>query len=142
MNTFEVKASFVQLQEDGLQKKVTKPYIVQALSCTEAEARAVEWLTQYGAQELAIKSVKEKRYEDVILSGGTFYNVKLTFVGFDERTGKETKSPVIFLVQDETFDGALKAINEKMKGTMIDYYVSSITETAIDDCFIDEKQEG
>ena len=142
MNTFEVKASFVQTQEDGLQKKVTKPYIVQALSCTDAETKAMLWLTGYGCQELSVKSVKEKKYVEILLGDGAYYNVKVTYITIDERTEKEKKTPCMYLVQSDNFDEAIKKIKEFMKGTMIDYYVSSITETAIDDCFIDEKQEG
>ena len=37
-NWFECKVSFEKIMENGAQKKVTEPYLVDALSFTEAEA--------------------------------------------------------------------------------------------------------
>ena len=41
-NWFECKVSFEKIMENGAQKKVTEPYLVDALSFTEAEARIIE----------------------------------------------------------------------------------------------------
>ena len=41
-NWFECKVSFDKTGEDGLIKKVTEPYLVDAMSFTEAESRIVE----------------------------------------------------------------------------------------------------
>ena len=38
-NWFECKVSYEKMLENGMQKKVTEPYLVDALSFTEAEAR-------------------------------------------------------------------------------------------------------
>ena len=40
-NWFECKVSFEKIMENGAQKKVTEPYLVDALSFTEAEARGI-----------------------------------------------------------------------------------------------------
>ena len=40
-NWFECKVSFEKVMENGMQKKVTEPYLVDALSFTEAEARII-----------------------------------------------------------------------------------------------------
>ena len=39
---FTCKVSFEKVMENGMQKKVTEPYLVDALSFTEAEARIIE----------------------------------------------------------------------------------------------------
>ena len=41
-NWFECKVSYEKMLENGMQKKVTEPYLVDALSFTEAEARIIE----------------------------------------------------------------------------------------------------
>ena len=41
-NWFECKVSYEKMLENGTQKKVTEPYLVDALSFTEAEARIIE----------------------------------------------------------------------------------------------------
>ena len=38
-NWFECKVSYEKMLENGMQKKVTEPYLVDALSFTEAEAK-------------------------------------------------------------------------------------------------------
>lgn len=51
-NWFECKVSYEKIMEDGKQKKVTEPYLVDALSFTEAEARIIEELPLLSAVSL------------------------------------------------------------------------------------------
>ena len=44
---FECKIRYEKVQEDGLQKKVTEGYVVDALSFTEAEERIIEEMASY-----------------------------------------------------------------------------------------------
>ena len=39
---FECKIRYEKVMENGMNKKVTEPYLVDALSFTEAEARIIE----------------------------------------------------------------------------------------------------
>ena len=39
---FECKIRYEKVMENGMQKKITEPYLVDALSFTEAEARIIE----------------------------------------------------------------------------------------------------
>ena len=41
-NWFECKVSYEKMMENGMQKKVTEPYLVDALSFKEAEASIIE----------------------------------------------------------------------------------------------------
>lgn len=43
----EVRARYDKMMENGSVKKVTEPYLVDALYCTEAEARVTEELTPF-----------------------------------------------------------------------------------------------
>ena len=42
---FECKIRYERVMENGMNKKVTEPYLVDALSFTEAEARIIEEMT-------------------------------------------------------------------------------------------------
>ena len=44
---FECKIRYEKVMENGMNKKVTEPYLVDALSFTEAEARIIEEITPY-----------------------------------------------------------------------------------------------
>lgn len=56
-NWFEVKATYEKTLENGMQKKVTESYLLDALSFTEAEARAIEELKPYISGEFTIMDV-------------------------------------------------------------------------------------
>ena len=60
-NWFECKVSYEKIMEDGKQKKVTEPYLVDALSFTEAEARIIEELTPFISGEFVIKDIKRAK---------------------------------------------------------------------------------
>ena len=44
---FECKIRYEKVMENGMQKKVTESYLVDALSFTEAEARIIEEMTPF-----------------------------------------------------------------------------------------------
>ena len=65
----------------------------------------------------------------------------MEFITIDEKTEKEKRSAVTYLVQAGSFDKALKSVNEVMGGTMIDYVTAKIEETKIMDVFEYAKKE-
>jgi hypothetical protein len=64
-----------------------------------------------------------------------WYKAKLKFITIDEKTEKEKKTTVYYLVQAGSFEGAHRNIDEVMGGTMIDYIIDTVSETAIMDVF-------
>ena len=61
--------------------------------------------------------------------------MKAAFSTLDEKSGKERRSSWYAMVQASTTERAERLFHERMKGTMSDYRVESITETAIMDVF-------
>ena len=57
-NWFECKVRYEKIMEDGKNKKVTEPYLVDALSFTEAEARIIEEMTPYISGEFSVSDIK------------------------------------------------------------------------------------
>ena len=53
-NWFECKIRYDKTQENGSIKKVTEPYLVDALSFTEAEARIIEEMTPFVSGEVDV----------------------------------------------------------------------------------------
>ena len=147
---FECKVRYEKVMEDGMQKKVTEMYVVDALSFSEAEQRITEQMAAYISGEYEIMDVRKAAYKEIFFSDADlddrWYKAKLMFITIDEKTEKEKRSAVTYLVQAATLDGAVKNINEVMCTTMIDYEKSVIGETKILDVFVyrrkEEKQEG
>lgn len=135
-NWFECKISYVKMMEDGRLKKATEPYLVDALSFTEAEARIVEEAKVFISGEFIVKDIKRARLSETFLGeGDKYYKVKVSYITLDAQSGREKKTPAYMLVQASTIDDAKSRFAEGMKGTMADYVVESITETKVVDVF-------
>jgi hypothetical protein len=136
-NWFECKVSYEKAGEGGMSKRVTEPYLVDALSFTEAEARIIEELRPYISGEFTIVDIKRARLAELFFNpaGDRYYRVKVFFITFDEKSGAEKKTAVQMLAQASSVREAVEVVEEGMKGTMADYTVASITETALIDVF-------
>lgn len=136
-NWFECKVSFDKTGEDGLIKKVTEPYLVDAMSFTEAESRIVEEITPFVSGELVVAHIKRAKIAELFTNdvGDKWYRCKVNFVSFDEKKQVEKRLPQVMMVQAASFKTALDNLLEGMKGTMADYEIATITETMIMDVF-------
>ena len=134
---FECKVRYERMAENGTVKKVNEPYLVDALTFTEAEARIIEKITPYISGDFSISAVKKTKVSEIFFddSGDHYYMVKVNFVTIDEKSGAEKKSANFILVQASDFANALKKFEEGMKGTLADYEIASITETPLMDVF-------
>ncbi|MCH5235431.1 MAG: DUF4494 domain-containing protein [Muribaculaceae bacterium] len=134
---FECKVRYERMAENGTVKKVNEPYLVDALTFTEAEARIIDKISPYISGDFSISAVKKTKISEIFFddSGDRYYMVKVNFISLDEKTGVEKKSSNFILVQASDFAGALKKFEEGMKGTMSDYEIASITETPLMDVF-------
>ncbi len=142
---FECKIAYEKVMEDGLQKKVSESYVVDALSFTEAEKRIMEEMSSYISGEFTIKDIKIAPYKEIFFSddelADRWYKAKLEFITIDEKTEKEKRSAVNYLVQAGTLKGAVGNIESVMGTTMIDYVIASVAETKLMDVFEYGKQE-
>lgn len=136
---FECKIQYEKTIENGMTKKVTEPYLVDALSFTEAEARITEEIAPFMSGEFSVANIKRANYSDLFYSIDTasdrWYKAKLVFITLDEKSGKEKKINTYVLVQATNFHTALKNLDEGMKGTMADYVIASLQETPLMDVY-------
>ena len=138
-NWFACKIKYDKTLENGLTKPVTEPYLVDALSFTEAEARIIEEMTPYLSGEFTVSDIKRAKYSELFFAEDTsadrWFKCKLTFITLDEKSGAEKKTSTNVLVQASDLRDAVKKLDEGMKGSMADYIISSIAETAIMDVY-------
>lgn len=136
---FETKIRYAKTQEDGTQKNATEHYVVDALSFTEAEGAILEEMKVYISGDYKITDIKPAAFHEIFFSDmdkdDKWYKAKLMFITIDEKTQKEKRTAVTYLVQAATLPEAVKNITEVMGGTMIDYEISSVAETQIMDVF-------
>lgn len=143
---FETKIKYEKTTEDGLQKKVSEQYVVDALSFSEAEARITEEMSHYIGVWFDVDAIKKASYGEVFFSDNEkadkWYKVKIQFVTIDEKTVREKKSSIYYLVNGASLEDARLSIDTEMGGTMLDYSIASVAETSIMDVFnhtVDDK---
>ncbi len=120
-----------------MQKKVNEPYMVDALSFTEAEARIIEEVTPFISGDFSVSAVKRTNISEIFWddSADKWYHVKVNFITIDEKSAVEKKTTSHILVAATDFKGALDNFMEGMKGTMADFEIASIAETTIMDVY-------
>ncbi|MCU6768267.1 DUF4494 domain-containing protein [Barnesiella propionica] len=136
-NWFECKVKYDKMMENGMQKKVNEPYLVDALSFTEAEARIIKEMTPFISGEFSVSAVKRANISELFFdeTGDRWYKCKVNFITLDEKSGMEKKTASYILVQASDFQRSVENLMECMKGTLADYEVASITETPLMDVY-------
>ena len=136
---FEVKIRYEKVMENGMNKKVTEPYLFDSLSFTESEGRCIEEMTPFISGEFTVSDIKRANYSEVFFSdeesADRWFKCKLAFIILDEKSGAEKKTFTQVLVQAADLRDAVKKLDEGMKGTMADYLIVSVVETALIDVY-------
>lgn len=136
---FECKMRYEKTGDDGMPKKVIETYVVDAVSFGEAESRILEEMGSYVSGEIEVVDLKIAQYKEIFFADNDladkWYKAKLAFITIDEKTDKEKKTSVYYLVNAGNINSALKNVDEIMGGTMIDYQTCNLTETQIIDVF-------
>ena len=131
---FECKIRYEKVMENGMNKKVTEPYLVDALSFTEAEARIIEEMTPFISGEFTVSDIKRANYSELFPSeeeaADRWFKCKLIFI-----TCAEKKTSTQVLVQAADLRDAVKKLDEGMKGTMADYQIALVSETPLMDVY-------
>lgn len=138
-NWFTCKIRYEKIAENGMNKKVTEPYVVDALSFTEAESRIIEEVTPFITGEFTVSDVVRANFHEIMFcdeeEADRWFKCKLWFITLDEKTGVEKRTATYILVQAADLRDAIKKLDEGMKGTMADYTIASVSETAIMDVY-------
>lgn len=133
---FESKVRYEKTMENGKNKKVVEPYLVDALSFTEAEARTIKEVTPFISGEFSIMAIKRASYDETFLGeGDRYFKCRIAFIILDEKTGAEKKTKSNILVQANNLQAGKDYLVEQMKGTMTDYTIEMVKETDIVDIY-------
>jgi len=139
MNTwFECKVKYQKIDEvSGKEKKVNEPYLVDALSFTEAETRITEQIESMVSGEFSINNIKRVNYTDVFNfeDGDRWFKCKVMYVDVDEASGKEKKTSNYMLVLADNIDHAYERLHESLADMIVPFEVPSIAESPIMDIF-------
>ena len=136
---FECKVRYDKTLENGLIKKTTETYLVDAFNFTEAEKRFIEEITPFITGEFIVTDIKRARIADLFdsddLNDDRWFKARIAFITLDEKSGVEKRTVQTALIQANDFHRALSRLDKGMKGTLGKWVIVSITETAIIDVF-------
>lgn len=117
----------------------TEAYTVDALSFAEAEQRITEEMEPYCSGEFDVKKIAIAPYAEVFFSededDDKFFRATVAMITLDERTGKEKKNNVNYLVQAKNIETARRYVVDAFLNTQIDYEINRLVETKILDVF-------
>ena len=134
---FECVIKYDKVQENGMEKKVSESYLVDAISFTEAEARIIEEMKPFISGDFLVSGIKRSNISELFFdeTGDKWFKCKVNFITLDEKSGAEKRTASYMLVYASTVDEADKNLKEGMKGTLADYEIESIKETKIMDVY-------
>lgn len=137
MSNFIAVVKYEKIQENGSIKRVSEPYLCEALSVTEAEAVVTENVRPYISGDFLTTAIKTSKISEVMGDKGCghFWLAKVAFIAIDEKTAVEKRTISQILVGADDFATAVENFMEGMKDTMADIEIVSIAETPIKDYF-------
>lgn len=138
MTLYECGIRYERTMENGKTKKVTELYLVDALSFAEAEGRITKEMEPYISGDFDVVTIKRTNYSEIVEGLATadkWFKAKLIYISIDEKSGKERKQAVHFIVRATDINNAHICVVEHMKGSMMDYEIATLDETKIMDLF-------
>lgn len=134
---YECKVKYRKTDETGHQKVVTEPYLVDALSFTEAESKINEKMREYISEEFKVTNIKLVNYYEIVPLENVhrWFKSKVSLISYDEETGRERKQNIYLLVAAFDAKEAYEYTLIAMRDTMGEYSIPSISETEIVDVF-------
>ncbi len=137
-NWFECKVKYEKIdQNSGKTKKVTEPYLIDAVTFSEAEERIYKSLEEMISGEFVVKSIAKSNISDVFEyeAGELWFKCKVSYVDVDEESGKEKKVNNYMLVTADDAREAYDRIQESLKEMVIPFEIPSVVASPIVDIF-------
>lgn len=139
MAWYECKVTHDVMIEDCV-KALTEPYLVEALSVTEAATRITAELE--GDGDVTIEGVTRKRFQEVFLEEGEwehpFYLTKVALTTLDEKSGTEREQTFCYLIEAETLKDAMQRLEAEFRGGVSDWELLSLSKSPIVEVVIKE----
>ncbi|SFU72557.1 protein of unknown function [Pustulibacterium marinum] len=137
---FECKVKYKKIDEaSGARKVKTEPFLVDAISYTEAEKRITEEMSVYlsEGEDIMITNIKVANYAEIhpFENSDRWFKSKVALIAYDEESGKERKTNQYLLVQGNDIKDAFEHTVHVMKDTMGEYSIPAISESPIMDVF-------
>ena len=144
MNTwFKVKVKYTKQLESGSFKRVSEPYLLSAMTFTDAEARIYEELGSFIRGEFSVMGITREDIQDIFQydDADTWFKCKISYDNIDDEGDKKRTVTQNFLVSAKTVKDSYERIEESLESLMLDYQIISIIASPIVEIFPYKEEE-
>jgi hypothetical protein len=136
-NWFTVKVKYTKQLDNGTLKRVSEPYLLAAMTFTDAEARIYEELGTVIRGEFNVVGISRTEIHDIFAydDADVWYKVKITYESEGADEEKSKKIAQNFLVSAHSVKDAYDRIKESLATLMVDFQIPSITVSPIVEIF-------
>jgi hypothetical protein len=136
-NWFTVKVKYTKQLDNGQFKRVSEPYLLAAMTFTDAEARIYEELGSIIKGEFNVVGITRTEIHDIFAydDADVWYKVKITYESQTDDEEKAKKVAQNFLVSAHSVKDAFDRIKESLSTLMVDYQIPSIIVSPIVEIF-------
>lgn len=136
-NWFTVKVKYTKQLENGSFKRVSEPYLLAAMTFTDAEARIYEELGSIIKGEFDVVGISRTEIHDIFAydDADVWYKCKVTYEREDGDSEKTKKVAQNFLVSAHSVKDAYDRIKESLSTLMVDFLIPSIIVSPIIEIF-------
>lgn len=136
-NWMTVKVKYIKQLDNGALKRVTEPYLLAAMTFTEAEARIYKELGSVIRGEFNVVAISRTEVHDIFAynDSGVWYKCKVTYESMDADTERSKKVAQNFLVEANSVQEATNRLQAELKGLMVDFQIPSVSVSPIVDIF-------
>ena len=137
MSWFTVKVKYTKQLENGTFKRVSEPYLIAAVSFTDAESRINKELESVIRGEFIVTSITRTDLHDIFCSESSdvWFKISISYDSQDDDSEKTKKVKNVFYLDAVSVEDADKQIKEELKTLMVDYTIDSIIKTKIVEVF-------
>ena len=138
---FTVKVKYTKQFQNGTLKRVSEPYLLGALSFTDAEARIYEELGTRIRGEFHIIGISRTEIQDIFAydDTGIWYKCKISYLVENDENEKQKKISQQFLVEADSIKDAYERLKESLSSMGVDFEIPSILLSPIIDIFPDDE---
>lgn len=136
-NWFTVKVKYIKQLENGTFKRVTEPYLLSAMTFTDAEARIYEELGSIIRGEFSVIGIARTEIHDIFHyeDSEEWFKIKISFKSDSEEGSKGKKVSQSFLISAHSVKDACERLKESLQGMLIDYTITSAVVSPIVEIF-------
>ena len=136
-NWFTVKVKYTKQLDNGSLKRVSEPYLLAAMTFTDAEARIYEELGAIIRGEFTVTGIARTEIHDIFQydDEDVWYKCKVTYENMEGDGEKAKKVAQNFLVSAASVKQAYDRIKESLHGLMVDFQIPSIIVSPIVEIF-------